>query len=59
MAVAPDADSEQGWLAATFDSAYPAGTVVQIASGDTVVATYTADKDFSSVVFSERRDHLG
>ena len=29
---------------ATFDSAYPAGTVVQIASGDEVIATWTADK---------------
>ena len=52
MAVAPDADSEQGWVVATFDSAYPAGTVVQIASGDEVIATWTADKNFSSVVFS-------
>ena len=38
MAVAPDADSEQGWVVATFDSAYPAGTVVQFASGDEVIA---------------------
>lgn len=52
MAVAPDAESEQGWVSATFDSAYAAGTVVQIASGDEVVATWTADKEFSSVIFS-------
>ena len=52
MAVAPHTDSEQGWVVATFDSAYPAGTVVQIASGDIVIASWTADKNFSSVVFS-------
>ena len=52
MAVAPDADSEQGWVSATFDSAYPAGTVVQVVSGDEVVATWTADKSFASFVLS-------
>jgi hypothetical protein len=52
MAEAPDDASEQGWVSATFDSAYAAGTVVQIASGDEVVATWTADEDFSSLVFS-------
>jgi hypothetical protein len=52
MAEAPDAASEQGWVSATFDSAYAAGTVVQIASGDDVIATWTADQDFSSLVFS-------
>jgi len=52
MAEAPDADSEQGWVSATFDSAYAAGTVVQVASGDEVIASWTADKNFSSIVFS-------
>ena len=52
MAEAPDTDSGQGWVSATFDSAYPAGTVVQFAAGDEVIATWTADKDFSSLVFS-------
>ena len=53
MAVAPHADSEQGWVVATFDSAYPAGTVVQIASGDERHRDAgRPDKNFSSVVFS-------
>jgi Carbohydrate-binding domain-containing protein Cthe_2159 len=55
MAEAPDTDSEQGWLAATFDSPYAAGTVVQIASGSTVIASWTADKDFASLVFSSEK----
>ena len=53
MAVAPDASSAQGWLAATLTTAQPAGTVVHITSADgTEVASFTATKSFSSVVYS-------
>jgi hypothetical protein len=53
MAVAPDSTSNQGWLAATFDSVQTAGTTVQVVSTDgTVLATFTATKDFQSLVYS-------
>ncbi len=52
MAEAPGTDSEQGWVSATFDSAYPAGTVIQIVQEGDVIASYTAAKTFASVVFS-------
>ena len=58
MAVAPDASSAQGWLAATFTGTEPAGTVVHIVAADgTEVASFTATKAFSSVVYSVRPDH--
>ena len=58
MAVAPDASSTQGWVAATLTSAEPAGTVVHIVSADgTEVASFTATKAFSSVVYSSAADH--
>jgi hypothetical protein len=53
MAVAPDTASAQGWVSATFDSVQPAGSSVEILAGDgTVVGTYTAEKDFSSLIYS-------
>ena len=56
MAVAPDASSAQGWVAATFSSAQQEGTVVHIAAADgTKIASFTASKSFSSVVYSSGR----
>lgn len=53
MVVSPGTDSAQGWISATLDSAEAAGSVVQILAADgTVVASFTAAKEFSSVVFS-------
>jgi hypothetical protein len=52
MAEAPDADSEQGWVSATFQSGYPAGIVVQVVQSSTVIASWTAEKTFASVVLS-------
>ncbi|ROS79061.1 carbohydrate-binding domain-containing protein [Cellulomonas sp. PhB143] len=53
MAVAPDADADQASIMATLDSAGAAGSTVQVldASGD-VVASFTAEKEFGSVVYS-------
>jgi len=49
----PGLASTQGWVAATFATVQAAGTSVQIVSADgDVVATYTSDKEFSSLVFS-------
>lgn len=52
MAVAPATDSAQPWVSVTFGDVVPAGSVVQVVSGDSVVASYTVAKDTSSVVFS-------
>ena len=51
MAVAPDASSAQGWLAATVSG--QAHSVVKILSADgTEVASFTPTKAFSSLIFS-------
>ena len=50
MAETPDADSAQGWVQATVSGS--AGSTIQISSGSTVLAEYTAEKDFSNVVYS-------
>ncbi|MGX5679998.1 carbohydrate-binding domain-containing protein [Schumannella luteola] len=51
MAVSPDASSPQSWISATVSGA--AGDVVQVLdSSGAVVYEYTAEKSFSSVVFS-------
>jgi hypothetical protein len=53
MAVAPEATSTQGWVAATFGSAQQAGTVVHIVAADgTEITSFTATKSFSSMVYS-------
>ncbi|GII05672.1 carbohydrate-binding domain-containing protein [Planobispora takensis] len=53
MAVAPDAESPQGWLSATLDAAVEAGTTVQVAdSGGKVVATYVTSGRVQNLVFS-------
>ena len=53
MAGAPDASSAQGWVSVAFDSVQAAGTTVHVvsAAGDEV-ATFTAAKDFQSLVYS-------
>ncbi|MEZ5126618.1 MAG: carbohydrate-binding domain-containing protein [Thermoleophilia bacterium] len=52
MAVAPTSDSAQGWVSVTLDTPLAAGEVVQIVSGEDVLATYTTAKVTSSIVFS-------
>ena len=53
MAVAPASSSTQGWVAMTFTSSQPAGTVVHIVAADgQVVASFTASKAFTSLVYS-------
>jgi hypothetical protein len=53
MAVAPDADSAQGWLSATFDSTITAGATVQVVdSGGKLVATFVTSKDIQNLVYS-------
>ncbi|MGP3918851.1 carbohydrate-binding domain-containing protein [Nonomuraea sp. 10N515B] len=53
MAVAPGADSAQGWLSATLDSAVAAGTTLQVVdSGGKVLATFVTSKSIQNLVFS-------
>ncbi|MFJ8111222.1 carbohydrate-binding domain-containing protein [Streptomyces sp. NPDC096132] len=53
MAVAPDEESEQGWLSATLDSSVPAGTTLHVVDADgKVVATYVTSKQIQNVVYS-------
>lgn len=53
MAIAPGTDG-QGWVSATFSSTQSAGTVLEIVASDgTVVATYTATKQLTSLVVSD------
>jgi len=53
MAVAPASSSTQGWVAMTFTSSSPAGTVVHIVAADgQVVASFTAREAFTSLVYS-------
>ena len=53
MAETPDADSEQGWLAATLDGTAVAGSEVSIADeSGTEIAAFTLAKDAASIVYS-------
>ena len=52
MLETPDASAEQAWIAATFQSGHPAGTVFAIEANRTVLATFTASKAIESIVFS-------
>ncbi|MEK8227408.1 hypothetical protein NKG05_16845 [Oerskovia sp. M15] len=53
MAVAPDADSAQGWVAANLDQTAAAGTVVHLLSDDGAsLVSYEVTKDTESVVYS-------
>lgn len=50
MPVAPDTDSKQGWLMANVSG--KSGAKIQILSGTTVVAEFTATRDFGNIVYS-------
>lgn len=52
MAIAPATTSPQGWVSVTFAQAVPAGSVIQIVRGNTVIATYKVAKATQSVIFS-------
>ena len=53
MAEAPSADSDQSFVALTLDAAEQAGSVVHVVDADgTVLASFTASKAYSSVVYS-------
>lgn len=53
MAVAPDAESEQGWVSATLDASVPAGTTLHVVNADDeIVATYVTSKAIQNVVVS-------
>ncbi|GAA1795782.1 MAG: carbohydrate-binding domain-containing protein [Actinobacteria bacterium] len=52
MAEAPDSASTGGWVQLGFSSTVSAGQTVSIASGDQVLATFTAVKDYSNLVFT-------
>ncbi|OUE09108.1 hypothetical protein CMsap09_09200 [Clavibacter michiganensis] len=53
MVVSPATTSTQGWISATLDSTYDAGTTVQILDADgTVVASFEASKSFGNIVYS-------
>ncbi|GAA4844903.1 carbohydrate-binding domain-containing protein [Luteimicrobium xylanilyticum] len=53
MAQTPSDTSTQSFVGLTADAAQKAGTVVHVVDGDgKVVASFTASKDFSSVVYS-------
>ncbi|GFJ94887.1 hypothetical protein [Phytohabitans rumicis] len=53
MAVAPDTDSAQGWLSATFTSTVASGTTLQVVDADgKVVATFVTSSDVQNLVHS-------
>jgi hypothetical protein len=53
MVVAPETDSAQGWLSATFASTIAAGTTVQVVGPDgAVIATFVTSKAVQNIVFS-------
>lgn len=51
MAESPSAESSSGWIAASVEVA--AGQTVSVVSGSTVIASYTAVKDVSSLVLAD------
>lgn len=52
MAEAPGAASTTGWLQVSLPSAVQAGSTVQIVSGGTVVASYTAPRTAANIVLA-------
>lgn len=53
MVVAPDEESDQGWLSATLDASVEAGTTLHIVDADgKVVASYVTSKTIQNVVYS-------
>lgn len=53
MAETPGADSTIGWVAVTFSDTVAAGQTIRIVSGDTDVATYTTQKQVSSLIVAD------
>lgn len=53
MVVAPDGESEQGWLSATLDASVEAGTTLHIVDGEgEIVASYVTSKTIQNIVYS-------
>lgn len=52
MAEAPDSGSTQGWVQLGFSGVVSKGQTVSIVDGTSVLATFTADKEFTNLVFS-------
>ncbi|MDX2601855.1 carbohydrate-binding domain-containing protein [Streptomyces caniscabiei] len=53
MVVAPDEESEQGWLSATLDASVEAGTTLHLVDADgDIVASYVTSKTIQNVVYS-------
>ena len=60
MAVAPDTDSSQGWVAANLDESAVAGTVVHVLAEDgTTLVSYEVTKDTQNVVYSSPEIETG
>ncbi|QDW61326.1 carbohydrate-binding domain-containing protein [Oerskovia sp. KBS0722] len=60
MAVAPDTDSSQGWVAANLDQGAAAGTVVHVLAEDgTTLVSYEVTKDTQNVVYSSPEIETG
>ncbi|GAA1402558.1 carbohydrate-binding domain-containing protein [Oerskovia paurometabola] len=60
MAVAPDTDSSQGWVAANLDQSAAAGTVVHVLAEDgTPLVSYEVTKDTQNVVYSSSEIETG
>ncbi|MFJ2298552.1 carbohydrate-binding domain-containing protein [Oerskovia paurometabola] len=60
MAVAPDTDSSQGWVAANLDQSAAAGTVVHVLAEDgTTLVSYEVTKDTQNVVYSSSEIESG
>ncbi|GAA3224933.1 carbohydrate-binding domain-containing protein [Oerskovia jenensis] len=60
MAVAPDTDSSQGWVAANLDQSAVAGTVVHVLAEDgTTLVSYEVTKDTQNVVYSSPEIETG
>ncbi|WP_336707144.1 carbohydrate-binding domain-containing protein [Oerskovia sp. USHLN155] len=60
MAVAPDTDSSQGWVAANLDQSAAAGTVVHVLAEDgTTLVSYEVTKDTQNVVYSSPEIETG
>ncbi|RXR25256.1 carbohydrate-binding domain-containing protein [Oerskovia turbata] len=60
MAVAPDTDSSQGWVAANLDQSAATGTVVHVLAEDgTTLVSYEVTKDTQNVVYSSPEIETG
>ena len=52
MAEAPAEASTTGWVQLGFSSNVAPGQTVSIVSGESVIASFTAEKDYSNLVFA-------